>query len=60
MNRASEALTHGAVSMSQQEYKGYKKILQEIVFYGSIDKNNLTLIELLRQVVTLELGKRSK
>ena len=60
MNRASEELAHGAVSMSRQEYKGYKKILQEIILYGSIYKTNVTLIELLKQVVTLELDKRSK
>ena len=58
MNRASEELAHGAASMSRQEYKGYKKILQENVFNRLIEKMNVTLIELSKQMVTLELGTK--
>jgi len=38
-----------------QEYKGYKKRLQENVFTGLIEKINVTLIELSRPVVTLKV-----
>jgi hypothetical protein len=40
---------------SRQEYKGYKKRLQEEVLYKSIEKMHVTLIELSQQVGTLEL-----
>jgi hypothetical protein len=42
--------------MSEQKYKGYKKILQANVFHRSMTKGNVTLIALSRQVVTLELS----
>ena len=42
---------------SRQEYKGYKKILQENVLYGLIANMHVTLIELFRQGVALELGR---
>ena len=45
---------------SWQEYKGYKKILQENVFHGSIVNIHVTLMELSRHVVSLELANRLK
>jgi hypothetical protein len=45
---------------SKQEYKGYKKRLQESVLYGSIEKMHVTLIALFQQVGTLELGIMSQ
>jgi hypothetical protein len=42
---------------SRQEYKGYKKILQENVLYGLIANMHVTLIELFKQGVALELGR---
>jgi hypothetical protein len=60
VNRASEKLAYGVVSMRHQEYKGYKKILQEKILHRSIYKSNVTFIALLRQVVTLGLDIRSK
>jgi hypothetical protein len=55
VNRASAGLAHGTTAMSEQEYKGYKKILQANVFHGSRTKVNVTLIALSRHVVALEL-----
>ena len=43
-----------------QEYKGYKKILQENVFHRSIDKIYVTLMKLSRHIVALELSYRLK
>jgi hypothetical protein len=57
-NRASEEPAHGADSMSEQEHKGYNNKIQEKVFHGSIIKINVTLIELSRQLYSLELSKQ--
>src|SRR6266567_839425 len=46
--------------MNMKKYKGYKKILQEKVFHGSRTKINVTLIELSKQNVSLELADRPK
>jgi hypothetical protein len=40
---------------SRQEYKGYKKRLQENVLYGSIGKAYVTLLGLSQQAGILEL-----
>ena len=45
---------------TRYEYKGYKIKLQEKVFHGSIEKMNVTLMALSRQVVSLELKDRPK
>jgi hypothetical protein len=41
--------------MDRKKYKGYKKILQEKVFHGSRANINVTLMELAKQVVPLDL-----
>jgi hypothetical protein len=46
--------------MNRQEYKGYKKILQDNVFHESIAKIHVTLIELSRHTVSLEPVDRLK
>ena len=46
--------------MNEQEYIGYKKILQENVFRGSIAKSHVTLMEVSRHVVSLVLVDRLK
>jgi hypothetical protein len=46
--------------MNGQEYKGYKNILQENVFHGSIGKIHVTLMEVSRYIVSLELAARLK
>jgi hypothetical protein len=45
---------------SRQEYKGYKKILQENVLYRSMERIHVTLIELSQQVGALELDIMSQ
>src|SRR4029453_10626912 len=46
--------------MRHLEYKGYNKQLQEKVFHGSITKINVTLLESLRQLYSLEPCKRMR
>jgi hypothetical protein len=45
---------------TRQEYKGYKKILQENVFHGLNEKMNVTLMALSQYRVPLELEDRFK
>jgi len=47
-------------TITKQEYKGYKIILQESVFHRSIAKILVTLMELSRHAVCLEPTNRLK
>jgi hypothetical protein len=47
-------------TQARKNIKGTKKILQENVLYGLIENMNVTLIELCRPGVALELGRMSQ